>query len=55
MISFVVDASPYKQGKFLPGSHIPIVTEDELKNSNRISSLFFLEPERGNCKSIELC
>lgn len=31
MISFVVDASPYKQGKFLPGSHIPIVTEDELK------------------------
>lgn len=31
MISFVVDASPYKQGKFLPGSHIPIVAEDELK------------------------
>jgi SAM-dependent methyltransferase len=27
LISFVVDASPYKQGKFLPGSHIPVVSE----------------------------
>ena len=31
LINFVVDASPYKQGKFLPGSHIPIVTVEELK------------------------
>ena len=31
MIDFVVDASPHKQGKFLPGSHIPVVSEDELK------------------------
>lgn len=28
LIDFVVDASPYKQGKYLPGSHIPIVTEN---------------------------
>jgi hypothetical protein len=27
LIDFVVDASPYKQGKYLPGSHIPIVDE----------------------------
>ena len=27
LISFVVDISPYKQGKFLPASHIPIVDE----------------------------
>lgn len=27
LIEFVVDASPYKQGKYLPGSHIPIVNE----------------------------
>jgi len=27
LISFVVDASPHKQGKFLPGSHIPVVSE----------------------------
>jgi SAM-dependent methyltransferase len=25
LIKFVVDASPHKQGKFLPGSHIPVV------------------------------
>lgn len=31
MIDFVVDVSPYKQGKFLPGSHIPVVKEDEIK------------------------
>ena len=31
LIEFVVDISPYKQGKYLPGSHIPIVTEKEIK------------------------
>ena len=30
-IDFVVDASPHKQGKFLPGSHIPIVNEEFVK------------------------
>ena len=27
-----MDASPHKQGKFLPGSHIPVVKEDEIKS-----------------------
>jgi len=31
LISFVVDASPHKQGLYLPGSHIHVVAEDELK------------------------
>ena len=31
MIDFVVDAAPIKQHKFLPGSHIPVVTEDKIK------------------------
>jgi len=31
VIDFVVDASPHKQGKYLPLSHIPIVSEDVLK------------------------
>ncbi len=31
MISFVVDANPNKQNKFMPASHIPIVTEDHIK------------------------
>ena len=31
MIQFVVDASPYKQSKFLPGVHIPVVEEVQIK------------------------
>lgn len=31
LIEFVVDKSPYKQGKFLPGSHIPILNEKKIK------------------------
>jgi SAM-dependent methyltransferase len=27
LLPFVVDASPHKQGRFLPGSHIPVVAE----------------------------
>tara|TARA_B100001971_G_C18258436_1_gene584374 strand:- start:3514 stop:4134 length:621 start_codon:yes stop_codon:yes gene_type:complete len=33
LIEFVVDASPHKQGKYLPGSHIPIVTEEMIKKN----------------------
>jgi SAM-dependent methyltransferase len=33
LVAFVVDASPYKQGKYLPGSHIPVVNETELKKN----------------------
>jgi len=31
LIDFVVDANPHKQNKFLPGSHVPVVNEDYLK------------------------
>ncbi len=30
LIEFVVDVSPHKQGKYLPGSHIPVVKEEEI-------------------------
>lgn len=30
LITFVVDASPYKQNKFLPGSHIPVFGKDKI-------------------------
>ena len=30
-IEFVVDDTPAKQGRFLPGSHVPVVAEDVLK------------------------
>lgn len=33
LIPFVVDASPHKQGKFLPGSHIPVVSEAMLREA----------------------
>ena len=31
LIEFVVDKSPYKQGKFMPASHIPIVEEKKIQ------------------------
>lgn len=33
LISFVVDRNPAKQGKFLPGSRIPIVSESAIKEA----------------------
>ncbi len=33
LISFVVDASPHKQGRFLPGSRIPVVDEATLRQA----------------------
>lgn len=32
LINFVADKAPSKQGKFLPGSHIPIINPKEIKN-----------------------
>jgi SAM-dependent methyltransferase len=32
LISFVADASPFKQGKYLPGSHIPVFSEEAIKD-----------------------
>ncbi len=32
LVQFVVDLSPHKQNKFLPGSHIPVVEEQVLKD-----------------------
>lgn len=33
LIDFVVDKAPLKLGKFLPGSHIPVVSEENIKNT----------------------
>jgi len=33
LISFVVDANPNKQNKFLPGSHIPVTDEQKLRDA----------------------
>ena len=32
LIKYVVDRSPHKQGKYMPGSRIPIISEDRLKS-----------------------
>jgi SAM-dependent methyltransferase len=31
LVQFVADASPHKQNKYLPGSHIPVVDESEIR------------------------
>jgi hypothetical protein len=31
LLPYVVDASPHKRGRFLPGSRIPVVAEDRLR------------------------
>ncbi|TXK21067.1 class I SAM-dependent methyltransferase [Pontibacter qinzhouensis] len=31
LIQFVVDAAPSKQGKFMPGSHIPVYNEEKIR------------------------
>ena len=31
LIAFVADLSPYKQGKYLPGSRIPILAPEEIE------------------------
>lgn len=33
LIEFVVDASPYKQNKFLPGSRIPVLGKDKIEKA----------------------
>ena len=33
LLEFVVDANPAKQGKYLPGTHIPVLAENDLKNA----------------------
>jgi 2-polyprenyl-3-methyl-5-hydroxy-6-metoxy-1,4-benzoquinol methylase len=32
LVEFVVDASPHKQGRFMPASHIPIVDESRIRD-----------------------
>lgn len=33
LIQFIVDASPHKQNKYTPGTHIPIVSEDHIHDT----------------------
>lgn len=33
LIQYVVDASPSKQGKYLPGSHVPVCSEQKIRES----------------------
>jgi hypothetical protein len=34
LLSYVVDASPHKQGRYLPGSRIPVVAEARIRESH---------------------
>lgn len=33
LVGYVVDASPHKQGRYLPGSHIPVVAESRIRET----------------------
>lgn len=33
LIDYVVDANPHKQGKYLPASHIPVLSEDKIRET----------------------
>ncbi len=33
LVSYVVDASPHKQGRYLPGSHIPVLAPDVIRET----------------------
>lgn len=41
LIDFVVDSSPHKQGKYLPGSWIPVLHPDEIKKAKPDYIIFF--------------
>ncbi len=41
LLPFICDAAPSKQGKFMPGSHIPIVAPDNL-TKQRVDSILIL-------------
>jgi SAM-dependent methyltransferase len=42
LLPFVCDAAPSKQGRFLPGSHIPIVPPSVINEQNRPDFIFIL-------------
>jgi hypothetical protein len=33
-VDYTVDRNPYKQGKFLPGTHIPIFSPDKINETH---------------------
>lgn len=41
LIDYIVDSTPYKQGRFTPGSHIPIYPEDKIYETNPDYVLIF--------------
>jgi len=41
LVDYVVDSTPYKQGLFAPGSHIPIFPEDKIYETNPDYVLIF--------------
>ncbi|PIR41644.1 MAG: hypothetical protein COV31_00190 [Candidatus Yanofskybacteria bacterium CG10_big_fil_rev_8_21_14_0_10_46_23] len=41
-LEYIVDSTPYKQGLFTPGSHIPIVSEEYLDKDNPDYAVLFI-------------
>ena len=47
-IDYTVDRNPYKQGRFLPGTHIPIFHPENLRNTSGLRLHSSLELEKRN-------
>ena len=41
IVDYIVDSTPYKQGLFTPGTHIPIYSEDKIYETNPDYILIF--------------
>ena len=41
-LDYIVDSTPYKQGLYTPGTHIPIVSEEYLDNDNPDYAIMFI-------------
>ena len=37
-LDYTVDRSPYKQGKFLPGTHVPILSPERIAETARLAA-----------------
>lgn len=42
-IKYIIDSAPFKQGKFAPGSHIPIISPDDAR-SNLTDAIIIMAP-----------
>ena len=53
-ISAIYDKNPYKQGKFIPNTRIPILSPSEIKNNKPDFIIVFIWNLKRNTKRIKI-